>query len=42
MQSDNDDGKYKYEGDIIYDGKEDEFEIDASTGTILEWSEERY
>ena len=31
-----------YEGDIIYDGKEYEFEIDASTGTILEWSEERY
>ena len=42
IQSDYDDGKYKYEGDIIYDGKEYEFEIDASTGTILEWSEERY
>lgn len=42
IESDYDDGKYKYEGDIIYDGKEYEFEIDASTGTILEWSEERY
>ena len=28
IQSDYDDGKYKYEGDIIYDGKEYEFEID--------------
>lgn len=38
---DNDDGIQKYEGDIIYDQKEYDFEIDANTGTILEWSEER-
>lgn len=37
----NDDGYYKYEGDIIYNQKEYEFEIDANTGTFLEWSEER-
>lgn len=38
---DYDDGVQKYEGDIIYDQKEYDFEIDANTGTILEWSEER-
>lgn len=37
-----DDGYYKYEGDIIYKQKEYEFEIDANSGTFLEWSEERY
>ena len=41
MELDNDDGQYKYEGDIIYDQREYEFEIDANTGIILEWSEER-
>ena len=41
MELDYDDGKYKYEGDIVYDGKEYEFEIDAVTGDFLEWSEER-
>ena len=34
-------GIQKYEGDIVYDGKEYDFEIDANTGTFLEWSEER-
>ena len=33
------DGYYKYEGNIIYDQKKYEFEIDANTGTILEWEE---
>ena len=41
IELDYDDGVYKYEGDIIYDQKEYDFEIDANTGTILEWSEER-
>ena len=41
MELDNDDGQYKYEGDIIYDQRGYEFEIDANTGVILEWSEER-
>ncbi|MBS4980090.1 MAG: PepSY domain-containing protein [Lachnospiraceae bacterium] len=41
MELDNDDGQYKYEGNIIYDQREYEFEIDANTGTVLEWSEER-
>lgn len=38
---DRDDGKYIYEGDIIYQQKEYEFEIDANTGNFLKWSEER-
>ena len=41
IQLEFDDGVQKYEGDIIYDGKEYDFEIDANTGTFLEWSEER-
>ncbi len=41
IELDYDDGRYKYEGDIIYDMKEYEFEIDADTGEFLEWKEER-
>lgn len=41
IELDYDDGVYKYEGDIIYEQREYDFEIDANTGTILEWSEER-
>lgn len=41
MELDRDDGKYIYEGDIIYHQKEYEFEIDANTGNFLKWSEER-
>lgn len=41
IELDYDDGYYVYEGDIIYNQKEYEFEIDANTATFLEWSEER-
>ncbi len=41
IELDYDDAYYKYEGDIIYDQKEYEFEIDANTGEFLEWKEER-
>ena len=34
---DKDDGKYKYEGKIVYGNYEYEFEIDANTGNIIEW-----
>ena len=41
IELDEDDGWYIYEGDIVYDGMEYEFEIDANTGNILKWEEER-
>ena len=42
MELECDDGYYIYEGDVIYDQKEYEFEIDAQTGNFLKWSEERH
>lgn len=41
IELDYDDGISKYEGDIVYNQTEYEFEIDANTGNFLEWSEER-
>lgn len=41
IQLEQDDGQYRYEGDIIYNQVEYEFEIDANTGNVLEWSEEQ-
>ena len=41
IELDHDDGRYKYEGDIIYERVEYDFEIDADSGEILEWSQER-
>ena len=40
MKAERDDGRTCYEGEIIYNGKSYEFELDAQTGDILEWSEE--
>lgn len=40
LESDHDHGKLIYEGKIVYNGVEYEFEIDAEDGTILEWEEE--
>ena len=42
IELDEDDGWYIYEGDIVYDGMEYDFEIDANTGNILKWEEERW
>ena len=40
IKLDYDDGRQKYEGDIIYQQVEYDFEIDADTGEVIEWSEE--
>ena len=41
MELDRDDGRMTYEGEARKDGMEYEFELDAYTGTILKWDEER-
>ena len=38
---DTDDGRQVYEGEIHYNGMEYEFELNAKTGDVLEWSKER-
>ena len=38
IRLDQDDGREVYEGEVYYDRTEYEFEIDASTGSFLEWS----
>ena len=42
IHQDYDDGRKVYEGEAWYNGREYEFEIDASTKQFLEWSEERW
>lgn len=42
IELDADDGWYVYEGDILYNRMEYEFEIDANSGTILKWEQERW
>lgn len=39
---DNDRGNIKYECEILYQGQEYDFEIDAADGSILGWSVETY
>lgn len=41
IELDRDDGRMMYEGDIIYNQIEYDFKIDANTGEVIEWSEER-
>ena len=40
FEVDHDDGRMEYEGKILYDGMEYEFEIDAYSGAIQEWDAE--
>ena len=35
-----DDGRLVYEGELIYNGTEYEFQIDATTGDVLDWESE--
>ena len=39
MKLEQDDGRQIYEGSVIYEETEYEFEIDAADGMILEWEE---
>lgn len=41
IEKDIEDGKVVYEGEIKYNNMEYEFEIDAATGKILSWDEDR-
>ena len=40
IHKDTDDGRNIYEGSILYDGVEYDFEIDAQSGQIIDWSSE--
>lgn len=40
LKFDRDDGQYLYEGEIVYDDREYDFEIDPYTGNIIKWSVE--
>lgn len=40
LQLDLDDGRQEYEGEIIYNNKEYDFEIDAVSGEVYSWDEE--
>lgn len=42
IELDRDDGKCVYEGEIFYNKMEYEFEIDANSGNILKWEQERW
>jgi len=42
IRLDTDDGRQVYEGELIYDGWEYDFELSAATGDILEWDTERW
>ena len=37
---DMDDGRWEYEGEIVYNNMEYDFTIDANTGAVLEWEAE--
>ena len=41
FETDYDDGRLEYEGRIIYDGIEYEFEIDGYSGAIRSWEAEK-
>ena len=41
IKQDYENGKLVYEGELFHDGKEYEFEIEASTGRFLEWEIEK-
>lgn len=40
FKKDRDDGRYVYEGEIVYNNMEYDFEIDADSGDIISWEAE--
>ena len=40
FKKDRDDGRYVYEGEILYNKTEYDFEIDAESGEIIGWEQE--
>ena len=40
FKKDRDDGRYVYEGEILYNKTEYDFEIDAESGEIISWDQE--
>ena len=42
LELDYDDGKLIYEGEILYDSYEYEFEINAETGEMESWEKESF
>ena len=40
FKKDRDDGRYVYEGEILYNKMEYDFEIDAESGEIINWDQE--
>ena len=41
IELDEDDGRFEYEGSLIYDTMKYEFKIDAYSGTVIEWEADR-
>ena len=41
LKTDQDDGLFVYEGELLFDGYEYEFEIDGRTGEIIKWEIDR-
>ena len=42
FEVDYDDGRIRYEGEILYNGMKYEFEIDGYSGSIREWESEPF
>lgn len=41
LKTDRDDGQFVYEGELLFDGYEYEFEIDGTTGEMIQWEIDR-
>jgi uncharacterized membrane protein YkoI len=41
LETDQDDGQFVYEGELVFNGYEYDFEIDGVTGEIIQWEIDR-